>query len=224
MRGMRSVLAVSIALFAMSVVANAQQIYGDYVETRSADVYTGACFANSELGLMGDQAILAWRISRGSWNGVALDGMSVVGVARASGTIGDQYHDIYPAKAVLIVDERATTEQRAALKSFAESMAGQLFENVVRVEQAKISVDVDYQGEHPNSAVVVAGDLAGIRVRMLTDKDHYCGNEELQYKPMAPTGHAMAGVATLDQFRGEGLGVQWTLHNKRSAYIASFVR
>lgn len=224
MRQIRSLLAVSIALCAMSIGANAQQIYGDYVETRSADVYTGACFANSEFGLLGDQAILAWRISKGSWNGVALDGMSVVGVAKASGTIGNQYHDVYPAKAVLIVDNRATTEQRAALTSFAQSMAGQLFENVVLVEQAPISVDVDYQGEHPNSAVVVAGDLAGIRVRMLTDKDHYCGNEELQYKPMAPTGHAMAGVATLDQFQGQGLGVRWTLHNKRSAYIASFVR
>ena len=219
-----SILAISMSLFVMSSVANAQQISGDYVETRSADVYTGACFANSELGLMGDQAILAWRISKGSWNGVALDGLSVVGVAKASGTIGDQYHDIYPAKAVLIMDDRATSEQQTALRSFAQSMAGELLKDIVRTEHAKISLDIDYHGEHPNSAVVVAGDLAGIKVRMLTDKDHYCGNEELQYKPMAPTGHAMAGVATLDQFRGEGLGVQWTLHNKRSAYIATFVR
>jgi hypothetical protein len=103
-------------------------------------------------------------------------------------------------------------------------MAGELLKDIVRVEPASISLDVAYLGDHPNSAVVVAGNLAGIKVRMLTDKDHYCGNEELQYKPMAPTGHAMAGVATLDQFRGEGLGVQWTLHNKRSAYIGSFAR
>jgi hypothetical protein len=117
MRRTLSILAVSISLIALSAVANAQQIYGDYVETRSADVYTGACFANSELGLMGDQAILAWRISKGSWNGVSLDGMSVVGVAKASGTIGgEQYNEVNPAKAVLIVDDRATNEQRVALK------------------------------------------------------------------------------------------------------------
>lgn len=224
MRRILSVLAISMILAALASLANAQQIYGDYVETRSADVYTGACFANSEMGLLGDQAILAWRISKGSWNGVQLDGMSVVGVAKASGTIGNQYINAYPAKAVLIVDERASDEQRVALQAFAQSMAGELFDEIVRVEPAPISLTIDYLGEHPNAAAVVAGGLAGIRVRSLTDKDHYCGNEELQYRPMAPTGHAMAGVATLDQFRGEGLGVQWTLHNKRSAYIGSFAR
>lgn len=224
MRRILSVLAVSVCLTALAAVANAQQIYGEYVETRSADVYTGPCFANSETGLVGDQAIMAWRISKGSWNGVRLDGLSVVGVAKASNTIGDEYNTFYPAKVVLIVDERATSEQRAALGSFAQSMAGELFKHVVRVDSAPISIDVQYHGEHPNSAVVVAGQLAGIRARMLSDKDHYCGNEDIQYRPMAPTAHAMAGVATLDQFRGEGLGIRWTLHDKRSAYIGSFAR
>ncbi len=224
MRRIISILAVSVSLLGLSAVSQAQQIYGDYVETRSADVYTGACFANSEMGLLGDQAILAWRISKGTWNGVRLDGMSVVGVAKASGTIGDEYHSAYPAKAVLILDDRATSEQRVALKAFAQSMAGELFDEIVRVDSAPISLDIEYFGEHPSSAVVVAGELAGIRARLLTDKDHYCGNEDIQYRPMAPTGHAMAGVATLDQFRGDGLGVQWTLRNKRSAYIGTFVR
>ena len=47
----------AIAL-ALSSVGNAQQIAGDYVETRSADVWTGPCFANAEVGLAGDQAKL----------------------------------------------------------------------------------------------------------------------------------------------------------------------
>ncbi len=37
---------------------------------------------------MGDQAIVAWRVSKGEWQGVKLDGLSVVGVAKASGTLG----------------------------------------------------------------------------------------------------------------------------------------
>lgn len=224
MRRMFSALAVTISLMGLPAMANAQQIAGDYVETRSADIYTGACFSNSELNLAGDQAILAWRISKGSWNGVSLDGMSVVGVAKASGTIGDQYHDVYPAKAVLIVDDRATAAQRTALQSFAKSMAGELFNDVVKVEYAPISLNIEYDGEHPNGAVVVAGDLAGIRARGLNEKDHYCGNEDIQYRPMAPTAHAMAGVATLDQYKGDSLGVRWTLHGKRSAYIGNFAR
>lgn len=218
------VAAVGAVLLALSISASAQQIHGDYVETRSADVYTGPCFANAETGLLGDQAIMAWRVSRGSWDGVKLDGLSVVGVAKASGTIGDEYNTAYPAKAVVIVDERATPAQRLALHSFAQAMGGELLKTVVAVEIAPIEIDIEYHGEHPNKASVVAGTLAGIRARLISDKDHFCGNENIMYRPMAPTAHAMVGVALLDEFRGEGLGVRWTLRDKRSAYIGNFAR
>ena len=39
-------IGTTIAVLAFSVPFFAQQISGDYVETRSADVYTGQCFAN----------------------------------------------------------------------------------------------------------------------------------------------------------------------------------
>jgi len=45
-----------------------------------------------------------------------------------------------------------------------------------------------------------------------------------QTKTVRPTAHAMAAVAMLDEFQGRGLGVSWTLHDKRSAYIGSFAR
>ena len=57
---------------------------GDYVETRNADVYTGYCVANSEVGLVGNQAIMAWHVKEGTWKGVRLDGLSVVGITKAS--------------------------------------------------------------------------------------------------------------------------------------------
>ncbi len=42
--------------------SSSSSIHGDYMESRSADVYTGFCVANSEVGLVGDQAILAWKV------------------------------------------------------------------------------------------------------------------------------------------------------------------
>src|SRR6516162_9427081 len=101
-------------VFVGSVVAQAK-ISGDYIESRSADVYTGQCFANGEVGLSGDQAILAWHIKSGSWNGVKLDGFSVVAAVKASATLGDPYADPYPAKSVLIIDQRANAKEREAL-------------------------------------------------------------------------------------------------------------
>lgn len=204
--------------------ARAQQILGDYVETRSADVYTGPCFANAEAGLMGDQAILAWRIRRGDWDGVRLDGLSVVGIVKARATLGDPQGNPYPAKAIVIVDERATDAQRQALLRFAQAMAGELLENVVRVVAAPIRFDIRDAGEHATRAIVRAGELARIETRPLSEQDHICGNEEVFYPPLAPVHHAMPAVATLNEFRGDGLGVTWTISGKRSAFVGHFAR
>ena len=78
----------------------------------------------SEVGLTGQEAILAWKVQEGDWKGVPLSGLSVVAVVRANATLGDPYHDPYPARSVLIVDSRASSQQRTALAAFAESMAG----------------------------------------------------------------------------------------------------
>jgi len=98
-------------LIVMSTSMAAQQIRGDYIESRSADVYTGQCFANGEVNLVGNEAILGWHVQSGSWNGVALDGLSVAAAVRARATLGDPYADPYPAQAVLIVDDQASDRQ-----------------------------------------------------------------------------------------------------------------
>src|SRR5512133_2603311 len=63
------------------------ELRGDYVEARNADVYTGPCFANGETGQVGDLAAFGWSIQKGEWEGVKLDGLTVVGVVRASNTL-----------------------------------------------------------------------------------------------------------------------------------------
>src|SRR2546427_8726405 len=125
---MRYQLSIIIVLFLMllSIVASAQQIRGDYLETRSADVYTGSCFANGEVNLVGNEAILAWHVQSGSWDGMQLDGLTVAAAVRARATLGDPYANPYPAQAVLIVDEQANPQQRAALVAFAKQMGGEL--------------------------------------------------------------------------------------------------
>src|SRR5207245_7255590 len=75
-------------------------VYGNYIEARTADVYTGPCFANSEAGLVGELAVFGWKITKGSWQGVNLDGLSVVSAVKAKATLGDVIHSPYPVKAV----------------------------------------------------------------------------------------------------------------------------
>jgi hypothetical protein len=216
--------AVTLSVFALAGAGNAQQISGDYMETRSADIYTGPCFANGEVGLVGDQAILGWHVKQGSWGGVSLDGLGVVGVVKAGATLGDIYSNPYSAKAVMIVDEKASLEQRNALISFAKEMAGKLFGDVIAVEVAPITMEISHERGHYARASMHAGSLARIETRSIGEKDHLCGNEVTFYPPLAKMDHAMPAVAELDQFKGRALGVSWTLNGKRSAFVGTFSR
>src|SRR5262249_17236918 len=71
---------------------------------------------------------------------------------------------------------------------------------------------------------VRAGKIAGIQTRALSGKDHLCGNEEVYYQPLTAMTHSMPAVAELDQFDGAGLGVSWTGHGKRRAFVGAFAR
>ena len=224
MRKFMFLAALVIGVPMLAATGQAQHISGDYIETRSADVWTGPCVANGEVNLAGDQAILAWRVNKGDWNGVALDGLSIVGVVKAGATLGDPYTNPYPAKAVMIVDENATAEQQKALVGFAKTMAGDLLNNVVRVEVAPIKMEVSRDGHHYGKTFVRAGNLAGIETRALSSKDHLCGNEDIFYQPLTPMMHSMPAVAELDEYTGPSLGVSWTVHGKRSAFVGSFAR
>ena len=53
-------------------------ITGNYMEARTADTYTGPCFANGEVDINGKEAVFGWKINNGSWKGVSLQGLGVV--------------------------------------------------------------------------------------------------------------------------------------------------
>jgi hypothetical protein len=200
----------------------AQQIRGDYIETRSADVYTGQCFANGEVNLVGQEAILAWHVQNGSWDGVSLDGLSVAAAVRAKATLGDPYGHPYPAQAVLLLDDQATSEQAAALVSFARQMGGELLRHVDQTIAVPMEMIVDH--DRHGVAWLRAGQFATVQTRSLGDQDHVCGNEGTFYPPLTQVAHSMPAVAVTDAYRGPGLGESWDMHGKRSAFVGTFAR
>jgi hypothetical protein len=219
---MRSMLLPFAALFLTAGMSlSAQQIRGDYLESRSTDVYVAQCFANGETGLTGNQALLAWHVREGSWNGVQLDGLTVAAAVRARATLGDPYGNPYPAQAVLMVDDAANPAQRLALIALAQHEGGKLLANVTRVEYVPVILDVP---EDPSQghAALRAGHLATIVTRPLNHHDHICGNETNYYPPLTGVEHATSAVALTDEYQGDGLGSQWSTHGRRSAYLASF--
>jgi len=212
---------VSLLLFTASAFAG--QIYGDYVETRSADVWTGPCTAMGQVNLTGNQATMAWKVRQGEWNGVPLDGLTVMAVAKANATLGDPYGNPYPVKAVLIVDRNATDDQRQALVEFAKTMGGRLLDNVVLVQSEPITMQVG-EAENHGSILLEAGEVAVVQTRLLNSKDHFCGNESTFYPPLTELAHAMPAVAVSNEYLGNSLDSVWRLFNQRSAFVGTFSR
>ena len=198
------------------------KIIGEYVEARTADVFTGPCFANSEVELTGDLAVMGWKISKGSFQGVNLDGLAVVGVVKANATLGDLFHTSYPVKSVLIVDEKATPEQRLALKGLAQRMAGDLLSDIVRIEYAPVTLTFANGDMHSSKAELKAGSLAAITTRAIKEGDHLCSNELVWYTPLSKTDHAMPAYALAHSYSGKGLNTTWSYPEKRSAFVGSF--
>jgi hypothetical protein len=211
-----------LCIILFSSFALAQQIRGQYLETRSADVYTGQCFANGEVNLVGNEAILAWHVENGNWNGISLDGLTVAAAVHAHGTLGDPYESPYPAQAVVIVDDQASSQQRAALIAFAQQMGGELLSHVEQVIPAPMELVVN--PEKHGIAVLRAGRFATVQTRSIGEFDHVCGNEVTFYPPLTATTHSMPAVAMTDSYQGPGLGVAWESHGKRSAFVGSFAR
>src|SRR5437667_1665608 len=87
-RRSRAVLALIGLVASPLLAAGKGSVSGAYVEARTAEVFTGGCIMNSEAETMGRQAVLAWKVDRGSFNGVSLDGLAVVAALSGDRNLG----------------------------------------------------------------------------------------------------------------------------------------
>ena len=89
-------------------------VSGAYVEARTAEVFTGGCIMGSEAETVGKNAVLAWKVDRGSFNGVTLDGLTVVAAVAGDRNLGiDEIGGARAAtRSAVFVDNRANPAQQ----------------------------------------------------------------------------------------------------------------
>ena len=190
---------------------------GTYVEARTAEVFAGGCVMNSEAGTAGRQAVLAWNIDSGSFNGVALGGLSVVAAVTADKNLGifEIGGERAEAKAAVYVDARANAEQQAALLAMASELSQGVVGTVVAVTPAPISFSDTAHQLH-----VSAGDVA-LDVTKHIEHDLSCGGQPW-FKPLSSVAEATIGVADRHQYTGSSLGTKWSDPDKKSAFFGTF--
>lgn len=216
-------------------VAGAAGLHGEYVEARTADVFTGPCFSNAEVFIYGNQAVMAWKVTEGSYQGVDLAGLSVAAAVKGSTTFTEDQPEL--ARAVLIVDETANPRQRAALIAMAKALGGKRLEHVSDVKTARIRLKIESHPAGMSAADAAAGShgmphapratfwaagLAQIVTRPLDERDHVCGNEEVAYPPLSRGVDALPAYTLGHQFKGAGLNSSWDDPNCRSSFVGRF--
>jgi hypothetical protein len=202
--------------------SQAPQITGQYLESRTADIYTGPCIANSETNLAGKQAVMAWHIDQGTWTNVDLSGLTVVAVVNATDTLGMDGSVPSLAHSILIVDQSATAAQRTALVNFAEAQGGAILSHVMAVEVAPMKFETNVGG-HRMASSLTAGTLVRVTTRGLNDGDEFCHNEDVYYPPLAANlTHSMPAVATESGYHGNHLGMTWTENERRGVFVGTF--
>jgi hypothetical protein len=218
----RSLGLLSVIVLAAAASANAAGIRGDYLETRTCDVYTGPCFANAQVGVTGQQAILAWSIVEGTYQGIDLTGLKVVMTVRANDTLGFGSGVVihpFPIRSVIFVDESATAEQQQALAAFARERAGQVAGDVVRIASVPIELSIDHVDM---VARLKAGNEIQVETRKLGKTDCVCSNEKTFYPPLTDVENSAPAYTVDASFTGRGLGAQWSSPLTRGAYLATF--
>jgi hypothetical protein len=214
---------MAFAAAILQVAGNQPSVTGDYLEVRTCDVYTGPCFANSEMGLTGKEAIMVWSVKQGTWNSTTVDGLKVIAVVRTDGTLMDQRYQPRSGDAVLIVDSRANAQQREALADMAKSLSGTLIKKVAAVRSSDIEANISTCAK-AGCATVKAGKLVEVATRCFNDADHVCGNEETYYPPLTQVNDARAAFTEVAAFRGSDLNVTWQAAGQRGAFLAAFAR
>jgi hypothetical protein len=232
MRIICSALCVGFVALSASV-ASAAGIRGDYVEARTADVFTGPCFSNAEVFIYGNHAVLAWKVNEGAWKGVDLRGLCVAAAVDGTTTFSEDQPD--KATAVVIVDSKASGPQREALIDMAKALGGARLNRITAVKNARMSLKLEDHAmsasesaheahgmpQSPRASFWAAG-LARIVTRPLDERDHACGNEVVAYSPLSSSVSAQPAFTLGHVFQGEGLGSRWDDPNCRSSFVGRF--
>jgi hypothetical protein len=215
----RAVLTAILAgvVFAPLVGARGVSITGAYVEARTAEVFTGGCIMNGEAATTGREALLAWKVNRGSFDGVSLNGLAVVAAIAGDANLGIREigGESAHTRAALFVDERATLAQQAALVAMAKHLSNGVLGTVVELTPTAIRFDDEGQ------AIRVAAKSVRLTVQKEMNHDPTCGGKQW-FHPLSTVDGADMGTTDENAFSGAALGTRWSDPNKRSSFFGTF--
>lgn len=194
--------------------AEVNSLKGDYVEARTASVFAGACHFNGELTTTGRDALMAWHVTAGSWNGVDLAGVRALAVVSADRNLSEMQST---RRSELIVDRSASRAQAAAMTDAIKSMYATVLGRIVSVRSAP----VEFKHESKSYSVNSPGSVT-INVEAMPD-DLCCRMPQLVwYEPLVPLANRKVGHTLKAVYESGAVGDAWQRDGENSAFYGSF--
>lgn len=208
-----AVLITCAAALAFTSRAENTNIKGDYVEVRTASVFTGACHFNGEVVTTGHEAIMAWNFAAGRWNGTDLAGLKAIAVVSAD-------ENLENAKAArrseIILDNSASHDQKVAILEALKSRYAATLGEIVSVRSAPITF------KHEGKSYEVASAEAALNVEAMPN-DLCCRQPNLVwYSPLVQLSGRKVGYTLKAIYSGSAVGETWERDGENSAFYGSF--
>src|SRR5215208_1771729 len=139
-KGLLTVLAMIVAVSALVFSSQAENVSlrGDYVEVRTASVFAGACHFNGEVVTTGRDAMMAWNVTSGKWQGVDLTGVRVLAIVSADANLSEGNA---ARQSEIIIDSAASRTQALAMVNALKEKYSASLGKIVEVRSAPISFE-----------------------------------------------------------------------------------
>jgi len=189
-------------LLALAAAGQPQrEVIGDYIEGRSNHVYGCYCEWSGEGVTGGREAILAWAIREGSFEGTSLAGlrMAAVIVGESTLSMGEA-----PRTSILFFDSAALPAQRQAGERLLRWRYARLLGQVRNVH----SVPIQFRRE-ADSATLGVGEMLTLTMRRAVLPDDVLQGATLWYDPFIPLVEATLGTTLNNKYWGGDFDQRW---------------
>ncbi len=214
-KGLLAAFAMMVAVSALVFSSQAENVSlrGDYVEVRTASVFAGACHFNGEVVTTGRDALMAWNVTSGKWQGVDLTGVRVMAIVNADANLSE---GSAARRSEIVIDSQASRPQALAMVNALREKYAASLGKVVAVRSAPISF------ERSGRTYAVMTSDAAINVEAMPN-DLCCKMPNLVwYTPLVGLENRKVGYTSKALYSGSTVGEPWSRSGENSAFYGSF--
>ena len=214
-KGLIAALTMIITAGALVFSSQAENVSmrGDYVEVRTASVFAGACHYNGEVVTTGRDAMMAWNVTNGQWQGVDLNGVRAIAIVSADVNLAE---DNAARTSEIIIDSQASRAQSVAMLNALKEKYAAALGTIAEVRSAPIRF------ERSGRAYNVVTNEAAISVEAMPN-DLCCKMPNLVwYTPFVGLENRKVGYTSKALYNGKVVGEPWSRSGENSAFYGSF--